>query len=247
MNDLQLERYSRQILMPDFDIEGQLKLNESNVLVVGLGGLGNIASLYLSAAGVGKLTLVDHDEVELSNLARQVLYSNDNIHMAKVSAAKEQLLKQNPHTQIVAVQEKMTYARLADYIQSADLVLDCTDNFTVRQAINKTCFQTQTNLVTGAGIRWQGQLQSFLFSDQRQICYQCLYPHLDDEMLNCSESGVISPVIGTIGVLQALDAIKILSGCGTVEHGKLRLFDGAQGQWREIRLTQDPQCLICGI
>lgn len=247
MNDSELERYSRQILLPDFDITGQLKLASAHVMVVGVGGLGNIAALYLSAAGVGKLTLVDHDLVDLSNLPRQVLYSTSHINLAKVMAAKEALAKQNPKTQVIALEEKLTQQKLEQRINTIDLVLDCTDNFAIRQIINKVCFQTQTNLVTGAGIRWQGQLQSFLFAEQSQTCYQCLYPHLDDNALNCSESGVISPLIGTIGVLQALDAMKILSGCGKVEHGKLRMFDGLQGQWREVRLTQDPECPICSV
>ena len=245
MNDKQLERYSRQILLPNFDIEGQLNLMQAHVIIVGVGGLGNIAASYLAAAGVGQLTLVDGDQVDLSNLARQVIYQTEDVGTLKVIAAQKQLLAQNPEVTVKVIEQRLNKDSLEEMIQTVDLVLDCTDNFEIRQIINQVCFHTQTDLVTAAAIRWQGQLQSFLFSNNQHGCYQCLYPELDDNQLNCSESGIISPVVGSIGVLQALDAIKVLSKCGVIEHGKLKLFDGFQGQWREINLTQDPDCRIC--
>lgn len=245
MNEAQLERYSRQILLPNFDIDGQLKLASAKVMVIGMGGLGNIASSYLAATGVGALTLIDDDAVELSNLARQVVYRTEDVGIPKVLAAQHRLLSQNPDVAIHTIQRRLDKTTLENLIDEVDLVLDCTDNFTTRKIINQVCLQAKVDLVTAAAIRWQGQIQSFLFSHNTSCCYQCLYPELNDSMLNCSESGVISPVVGSIGVLQALDAVKILSQCGDVEHGKLRLFDGFQGQWREVRLSQDPECQVC--
>lgn len=245
MNELQLERYSRQILLPNFDIEGQQKLMQAKVMVIGLGGLGNIASCYLAAAGVGHLTLVDDDLVELSNLARQVLYRQDDIDLPKAKAAQRQIADMNDEVEVELVLQRLDESSLAQKINHYDLILDCTDNFEIRQIINKLCHKHQKNLVSGAAIRWEGQVQSFLFEKHNSICYQCLYPNLSDTNLNCSQSGIISPVVGTIGVLQSLDAIKILSGCGRVQHAKLRVFDGFDGIWRDINLTQDPECVIC--
>ena len=231
--------------MPNFDIEGQQKLMQARVMVVGLGGLGNIAACYLAAAGVGHLTLVDDDVVELSNLARQVLYKQNDIDVPKAKAAQTQIAQMNDEIEIDVLLARLDEASLTKKVKQYDLILDCTDNFEIRQIINKLCFQNNIDLVSGAAIRWEGQVQSFLFSQQDSICYQCLYPNLNDANLNCSQSGIISPVVGTIGVLQSLDAIKILSGCGKVHHAKLRVFDGFEGIWRDINLTQDPECVIC--
>ncbi|EAQ63773.1 UBA/THIF-type NAD/FAD binding fold protein [Marinomonas sp. MED121] len=246
MNELQLDRYSRQILLPNFDIEGQQRLMQARVMVIGMGGLGNIASCYLAAAGIGHMTLVDDDVVELSNLARQVLYRQDDIQQPKALAAKAQIAQMNDEVEVEVVLQRLDEASLTEKIQGYDLVLDCTDNFKIRQIINKLCHQYKIDLVSGAAIRWEGQVQSFLFSKEDTICYQCLYPELNDTNLNCSQSGIISPVVGSIGVLQSLDAIKILSKCGQVVHAKLRVFDGFDGVWRDINLTQDPECVICG-
>lgn len=247
MKENQLEQYSRQILLPNFDIAGQQNLLASHIVIVGLGGLGNIAASYLAAAGVGQLTLIDDDQVELSNLPRQVLYRADQIGLNKVAAAQEQLQRQNPDVIINVVPERMDEAVLLRHIESANLVIDCTDNFSTRQIINRVCWQKRIDLVTGAAIRWQGQLQSFLFSSNTKACYQCLYPDLDDEQLNCSESGVIGPVVGMIGVMLALDALKIASGCGIASHGQLRIFDAWTWEWRTIKMTQDPECQICTV
>lgn len=246
MNELQLDRYSRQILLPNFDIEGQQKLLQAKVMVIGLGGLGNIAACYLAAAGVGHLTLVDDDKVELSNLARQVLYRQEDIGVEKAHAAQQQISQMNGDIDVEVLLERLDEDSLSQKVHAYDLVLDCTDNFEIRQIINKLCHKNKINLVSGAAIRWQGQVQSFLFAEHDQICYQCLYPDLNDANLNCSQSGIISPVVGTIGVLQALDAIKVISGCGKVQHAKLRVFDGFEGAWRDINLSQDPECVICG-
>lgn len=214
-------------------------------MVIGLGGLGNIAACYLAAAGVGHLTLVDDDVVELSNLARQVLYKQQHIDVPKAQAAQAQIREMNDTVDVTVILERLDEESLSQKVQDYDLILDCTDNFKIRQIINKLCHQHKVNLVSGAAIRWEGQVQSFLFSEHREICYQCLYPNLNDTNLNCSQSGIISPVVGSIGVLQSLDAIKILSGCGRVQHAKLRVFDGFDGVWRDINLTQDPECVIC--
>ena len=245
MNELQLERYSRQILLPNFDIAGQDRLLNAKILIIGMGGLGNIAAAYLAAAGVSQLTLVDDDVVEVSNLQRQVLYRNQDIGQNKAAAAAVQLGQLNPDSVIEIVTERLDDNALAAHIANVDLVLDCSDNFATRQQINRECYRLSTSLVSAAAIRWEGQLMSFLYHQQTGPCYQCLYPNLSDQQLNCSQSGIISPVVGSLGVLQALDALKIISQCGVVQHALLRLFDGFTGQWREVKLTQDPACSIC--
>lgn len=245
MNEHQLDRYSRQILLANFDYEGQQRLLNAHVLIIGMGGLGNIAASYLVASGIGELTIVDADTIENSNLQRQVLYREKQIGSAKVDAAVEQLHELNSETRIQSFNERVDQHGFERLMPSVDLVLDCTDNFTTRQLINRVCQTMEIPLVSGAAIRWEGQLISFLYHQQDSPCYECLYPSLSDAQLSCSESGIISPVVGTIGVLQALDAIKIISGCGEVIHGALRLFDGFSGKWRDLSLTKDPDCKIC--
>ncbi|BFM51119.1 molybdopterin-synthase adenylyltransferase MoeB [Marinomonas sp. THO17] len=245
MNEFELDRYSRQILLNDFDISGQLKLKEARVLIVGLGGLGNIAATYLATSGVGHLLLVDDDVIEASNLPRQVLYNENQIGQSKVAAAAEQLKQKNPGVEIDLIGHRLTENALLETLEKVDLVLDCTDNFATRQGINRACWQQKTPLVSAAAIRWEGQLVSFLFDQVSAPCYECLYPNLSDQALSCHESGILSPVVGLLGVYQALEAIKVLSGAGCVEHGSLKLFDGFQGRWREMRLTQDKECQLC--
>ncbi|MCB5161673.1 HesA/MoeB/ThiF family protein [Marinomonas algarum] len=245
MNESELDRYSRQLLLPNFDIDGQCKLMASHILVVGMGGLGNIAATYLATSGVGTLTLADGDQLALSNLPRQVLYEDTQIGMHKVAAAAEQLAKKNPQVKIHTILEFLEDEALQRAVDVADVVLDCTDNFTARKSIHRACLASKTPLVSAAAIRWEGQLVNFLYHQQSSPCYECLYPDLADQQLSCNESGVIAPVVGMLGIFQALEALKLASGCGEVKHGYLRLFDGFTGQWREMRLTQDPECSAC--
>ncbi len=245
MNEIQLDRYSRQILLANFDYLGQQRLLDARVLIVGVGGLGNIAASYLVAAGIGHLVLVDDDVVENSNLQRQVLYREDNVGQKKVHAAKQQLAALNSSSRLEVIDQRLSEDELAKQIEQVDLVLDCTDNITIRQQINRFCYHHKTPLVSAAAIRWEGQIISFRFDQNATPCYQCLYPNLSSEALNCSQSGIISPVVGSIGVLQSLEALKIISQCGQVKHGLLKLFDGFNGQWRELKLTSDPKCKVC--
>lgn len=245
MNESQLERYSRQLLLSNFDVEGQMALFESTILVIGLGGLGNIAATYLTSAGVKELILADGDTLESSNLPRQVLYADTQLGLNKAAAAKAQLAAKNTDVTLTVLPDRLEGERLHQAIERANVVLDCTDNYNARQAIHRACLAAKKPLVSAAAIRWEGQLVSFLYHQNKFPCYECLYPDMSDAQLNCSQSGVIGPVVGSLGVLQALDALKIASGCGRVEHGLLKIFDGFAGHWREMRLTKDPQCQTC--
>ncbi|GAA0243391.1 MAG: adenylyltransferase/sulfurtransferase [Marinomonas primoryensis] len=247
MNESELDRYSRQLLLPNFDIQGQLKLAQAKVLVIGLGGLGNIAATYLATSGVGCLTLADGDQLESSNLPRQVLYDERQIGLNKVVAAAEQLAQKNATVKIHTIAHKLSGESLSKAVEEADVVLDCTDNFTARQAINRACLVLKKPLVSAAAIRWEGQLVSFLYHQKSTPCYECLYPSLSDQQLSCNESGIVAPVVGLLGVFQGLEALKLASGCGEVQHGLLRLFDGFEGRWRDMRLTPDPECAACSL
>ncbi|GAB3481541.1 HesA/MoeB/ThiF family protein [Marinomonas epiphytica] len=245
MTELELDRYSRQLLLSNFDVQGQVNLAQARILIVGMGGLGNIAATYLASAGVGQLLLIDDDQVEVSNLPRQVLYDEAQLGMSKVQAAQQQLLKKNPHCEVLIREQRLTYDDIDELVDKATLVLDCTDNFTTRQMINRACYQQKTALVSAAAIRWEGQLISFRYDQTLTTCYECLYPDLSDQQLSCNQSGVIGPVVGTLGVLQALDALKIASQCGEVKHAILRLFDGFTGQWRQLGISAEPNCSVC--
>ncbi|WP_137170724.1 HesA/MoeB/ThiF family protein [Marinomonas sp. FW-1] len=247
MNESELDRYSRQLLLPNFDIQGQLNLAQTKVLVIGLGGLGNIAATYLATSGVGHLILADGDQLESSNLPRQVLYNEQQLGLNKVDAAAEQIAQKNSAVHVEVLTQKLSGELLLNTVEQADVVLDCTDNFTARQAINRACMALKKPLVSAAAIRWEGQLVNFLYDQQSTPCYECLYPSLSDQQLSCNESGIVAPVVGMLGVYQALEALKLASGCGKVKHGVLRLFDGFEGSWREMRLTQDPECSACAI
>ncbi|ETI58070.1 HesA/MoeB/ThiF family protein [Marinomonas profundimaris] len=247
MNELELDRYSRQLLLPNFDVEGQLKFAQANILIIGLGGLGNIAATYLATSGVGFLTLVDDDRLESSNLPRQVLYDESQIGLNKVIAAAEQIAHKNSAIIVKTVPHRLSDDALSMAVENADVVLDCTDNFTTRQAINRACLLSKKPLVSAAAIRWEGQLVSFLYHKKSTPCYECLYPSLSDQQLSCNENGIMAPVVGLLGVFQALEALKLASGCGDVQHGVLKLFDGFEGRWREMRLTKDPECTACAL
>lgn len=243
MNDAQLLRYSRHILLPQIDVTGQEKLLNSKLLIVGVGGLGSPVAMYLAACGVGHLVLVDHDRVELSNLQRQIIHTTDHIGIPKVISAQQTLNALNPEIQMTIYQNK-----IEDVIQDMtdiDAIIDCSDNFTTRFTLNSFSQHHQIPLISGAALQFQGQVTSFIPAKKHSPCYHCLYPDMETEQESCSESGVISPLVGIIGSLQAIETIKILLDIGTNLCGKLMLFDGFTMQWRTVTLVKDDQCPVC--
>lgn len=244
--DAELARYSRHILLPQVDVDGQLAFANAEVLVIGLGGLGSPVAQYLAASGVGRLVLVDHDQVELSNLQRQVIHSESTVGMDKVHSATQALAQLNPLCKVVPINHALDELALAHAIGEADVVVDCTDNFTTRMAINEKCFTSKTPLVSGAAIRMEGQVSVFDFRYPASPCYQCLYDLTGDAHLTCSQSGVLAPVVGVIGSLQAVEALKLIGGFGSPLQGRLQLYDAMSGKWREFKLQRDPSCKVCG-
>ncbi len=240
----QFKRYSRQIMLMEFGLAQQTRLHNSHAVIFGLGGLGSPASIYLTAAGVGTLTLVDFDTVDESNLQRQIVHREDSVGQSKVTSAKATLQALNRWTQINTFEKKPDEHALLTLIQHADVVLDCTDNFDARFAINATCAQAHVPLVSAAAIRWEGQLSVFDFRDPECACYQCLYKDANMEGMSCAESGIMSPVVGMIGSMQALEAVKLLTGLPTLKN-KLLLADGLSMQFRTLNLPKDPACPIC--
>jgi len=247
MDDQALLRFSRQIMLDAVDIEGQQALLDGHALVVGAGGLGSPVALYLAAAGMGRLTLADADQVELSNLQRQIAHATADLGRNKAESARDAALALNPHCVVEALSDHLDGAALAQRVAAADVVLDCTDRFSSRYAINAACRAARVPLVSGAAIRFSGQLAVFDAREPDAPCYACLYPLDDagDEALSCAESGVVAPLVGVIGSFQALEAIKLVSGAGTPHHG-LSTFDGLSGQWRHFRMHRDPACPVCG-
>lgn len=245
LSDAQLLRYSRHIMLPELDVDGQLRLLGARVLVIGLGGLGSPAAMYLAAAGVGTLVLVDDDAVDLSNLQRQIIHQTAAIGLSKVESAAATIARLNPDVRVIGIAERLEGDRLAAEIAAADLVLDATDNFSSRYAMNEACWRAGKPLVSGAAIRWEGQVTAFDPRDPQSPCYRCLYPEGDDAALNCSESGVAAPLVGIIGASQALEAIKLLCGIGEPLAGHVLYFDGKWLEWRKLRLNRDPRCPVC--
>ncbi|OPX56712.1 adenylyltransferase and sulfurtransferase [Oceanospirillum multiglobuliferum] len=245
MNDQQLLRYSRQIMLPEVEIDGQQKLLAAKVLIIGMGGLGSPAALYLAAAGVGTLVITDFDSVDLSNLQRQIIHSQADIGRLKVESARDKIHALNPDCIVRALPEKLTEEALSQEIAQADLVLDCSDRFSTRFAVNQYAVQHKVPLVSGAAIQFSGQLAVFDNRLDSSPCYRCLYEESDDEALRCAENGVISPLVGIIGTMQALEAVKLLSGAGQPATGRLMLFDALTSQWRSMKLNQDPECPVC--
>lgn len=245
MNDEQLLRYARHIMLPDIDVEGQEKLLATKVLVIGLGGLGSPVALYLAASGVGELVLADFDTVDLSNLQRQIVHTNASVGEAKPESAKKTLKAINPDTRIRTINSRLTLEQLEEEVQAADLVMDCTDNFEVRFAINDACLRQQTNLVSGAAVRMEGQLMVVDASNPDKPCYRCLYDEASDQQLNCAETGIAAPVVGTIGTLQALEALKMILGIGESLAGYILTFDARYMDWRKLKLPQRPDCPSC--
>ncbi|MGK0499186.1 MAG: adenylyltransferase/sulfurtransferase [Oceanicoccus sp.] len=246
MDDQQLLRYSRQIMLPGFDIEGQEKLLAAKVLIVGVGGLGSPVALYLAAAGVGELWLADHDSVEVSNLQRQIAHGESDIGRPKVISAAEAVNAINPHIRHQTISEKLDGQLLDVAVKRVDLVVDASDNFNTRFAINRACVTHKVPLVSGAAIRGEGQLAVFDSRSADSPCYRCLYDDgSGDEQLSCSESGVLAPLVGVIGSMQALEAIKLLTGFGQSQAGQLLMFDAATMDWRKLTLLKNSSCPVC--
>lgn len=246
MKDQQLLRYSRQIMLDDFDYEGQQTLLDSKVLIVGLGGLGCPVAIYLAAAGVGELVLADFDEVELSNLQRQIAHGESNIGQSKVQSAGEEIARINSDTIVTCLEKKLTGKALTDIVSQVDLVIDCSDNFSTRFEINQVCYDYKIPLVSGAAIRSEGQVIVFDSRNTDSPCYRCLYNDgLDDSNLSCSESGVFAPLVGVIGSVQAMEAIKVLTGFGNVLVGKLLVFDAKFMEWRKLSVPKSASCPVC--
>lgn len=244
LTDEETLRYNRQIVLRGFDFDGQEALKSASVLIVGVGGLGCSVSQYLTAAGVGKLTLLDFDTVSLSNLQRQILHRDSTIGQPKVLSAKTTLNAINPHVQIDTVDALLEDKALAELISQHHLVMDCTDNVTIREQLNRLCFVQKKSLVSGAAIRMEGQISVFTYQDD-EPCYRCLSHLFGDNALTCVEAGIMAPVVGTIGTLQAIEAIKLLTGYGETLHGKVLIFDAMRMQFHEFKLPKNPHCDVC--
>ena len=247
MNDQQLLRYSRHILLDEVGIEGQERLRHSHALIVGAGGLGCPAALYLAASGIGKLTLADPDKVDLTNLQRQVLYRSDSVGTPKVEAARTSLSALNPDVDIVPLAQRLDERSLDLFVKAADVVLDCSDNFATRHALNRACVKFKKPLVSGAAIRFVAQVAVFDLRKPDAPCYACLFPEDGKvEEVQCSTMGVFAPLTGVVGALQAMEAAKLLIGAGETLNGRLLLLDAKQSGWRTVRVKKDPACNTCG-
>ncbi|MDX5364326.1 MAG: molybdopterin-synthase adenylyltransferase MoeB [Pseudazoarcus pumilus] len=245
MNDDQLLRYSRHILLPEIGVEGQEALLAARVLVLGAGGLGSPAAMYLASAGVGTLVLADHDTVDLTNLQRQILHTADSVGDLKVASGERTLHRINPETRVETLALRLEADALDEQVALADVVLDCSDNFATRHAVNRACVKHRVPLVSGAAIRFDGQISVF---DLRNAgpCYHCLFPEGEDvEEVRCAVMGVFAPLTGIVGATQAAEALKLIIGCGTSLSGRLLLLDGLRMEWRSIGVVRDPDCAVC--
>jgi molybdopterin/thiamine biosynthesis adenylyltransferase len=246
MNDDQLLRYSRHILLPQLGIEGQEKFRRAHALVVGAGGLGSPVALYLAAAGIGTLTICDGDAVDLTNLQRQIVHRSDAIGVSKAESARQTLATINPEVKVNALAERVTGARLEELVAASGIVLDCSDNFATRHAINRACVAHRKPLVSGAGVRFDGQVAVFDLREMQSPCYHCLFPeHGDNEDMRCAVMGVFAPLVGIIGATQAAEALKLIAGIGESLNGRLLLLDSLAMEWRTVRLERDPACAVC--
>lgn len=245
MNDEQLLQYSRQIMLPHIDVQGQEKLLDATVLIVGLGGLGSPVAMYLAVAGVGKLMLADYDEVDLSNLQRQIIHTREHIGSPKTRSAQNMLQHLNPDCRTELIHAQMDEQALEEAVSCCDVVVDCTDNFSSRFAINRASVQQRVPLVSGSAIRWEGQVS--VFNDRPGApCYHCLYGDSGELDSSCSANGILAPVTGLIGSLQATETIKLITGAGEALSGRLLLVDALEMQLRSLTLKADPRCPVCG-
>jgi molybdopterin-synthase adenylyltransferase len=245
VNDEQLLRYSRHILLNEIGVEGQERLRTAHMLVIGAGGLGSPAALYLASAGVGTLTLVDGDAVDLTNLQRQILHTTDRIGMPKADSGRVALAALNPEVHIMTVSQRVDEAALEQLVGDATVVLDCSDNFATRHAVNRACVRHRRPLVSGAAIRFDGQVASFDVRSAESPCYACLFPPGDGEDELCSTMGVFAPVTGIVGTVQAAEALKLAAGAGTPLVGRLLMLDALGMQWHSVRVPRDPACPVC--
>ncbi|KJG35351.1 molybdopterin-synthase adenylyltransferase [Photobacterium angustum] len=244
LTDDEMLRYNRQIILRQFDFEGQEALKASSMLILGAGGLGCASTQYLAAAGVGKLTLIDDDKVEVSNLQRQVLHHDTKVGLLKVDSAKEALCRINPYLTVDTIAKRLADEALLPLIESHDIVLDCSDNVDTRNQLNRLCFKTKTPLISGAAIRMEGQISVYTYQDN-EPCYQCLSALFGQQTLSCVEAGIMSPVVGIVGAVQAMEAIKVVAKMGTPLTGKLLMLDALTMSWREMKLMKQTTCSIC--
>lgn len=248
MDDSQLLRYSRHVLLPQIGIEGQEKLLGSHALIIGAGGLGSPAALYLAASGVGTITICDDDCVDLTNLQRQVAHFAHSVGTNKAVSAQSTLNAINPEIQVIAIPHRIEGEELALLVSQSDVVIDASDNFATRHAINRACVAHGKPLVSGAAIRFDGQVTVFDLRDPASPCYHCLFPEtMGEDGERCAVMGVFSPLVGIIGSTQAAEALKLLCGIGQSLNGRLLLLDGLQMEWRSIRLKKDPACSVCNV
>ena len=245
MDDQTLLRYSRQILLPQIDIEGQQRLIDSHVVIVGLGGLGSPISMYLAAAGIGQLSLIDFDVVELSNLQRQIVHGTSDLKRPKVESARDRLLALNPNTTINAINKQLDEEEMSSVFAAADVIVDATDNFDTRYMINRAAHATRKPLVSGAAIRFEGQVSVFRHDQADQACYQCVYRAGTSVTETCSQTGVIAPLLGIIGSVQALETIKVITNVGNDLSGRLLLLDSLAMDWHTMKFKKDPKCPVC--
>lgn len=248
LSDREKKRYSRHLLLGDIGEVGQLKLSQSKVLIVGLGGLGSPVALYLAAAGIGKLLIADGDSLDVTNLQRQILFDTDGAGEKKADLAEERLSRLNPEIDLEVIDHALTEEDLREYVPEVDLVLDCSDNLGTRKAVNRACVAERIPLLSAAAIRWEGHLMMFDYRQPETPCYECLYPpDADEPVLNCSTSGVVGPLLGILGSMQALEAIKLLLGMASDINGKLMMFDGKHHQWHSFRIQKKADCPVCNV
>ena len=246
MNDDQLLRYSRHILLPEFGIEGQERLLAAHALVIGAGGLGSPAAMYLASGGTGHITLADGDSVDLTNLQRQILHTTAAVGRAKACSGKDTLAQLNPEIEVTSITERLEGKSLAQVVARADVVLDCSDNFATRHAVNRACVKYRKPLVSGAGVRFDGQVSVFDLRHAGAPCYNCLFAEdTEPEETRCAVMGVFAPLTGIIGAMQAAEALKLLAGTGESLDGRLLLLDCLKMEWRSVRLSKDPACKVC--
>ncbi len=246
MNDKQLLRYSRHILLPQIEYAGQEILTKSHVLIVGAGGLGAPVALYLAASGVGKLTICDFDAVDLTNLQRQIIHTTQSVGTNKALSAQQTIYEINPEVNVQTVQQKSTEEEFKKLAAEADVVIDCSDNFATRYALNRVCFALKKPLVSGAAVQFEGQITVYDFRHEASPCYHCLFPDTgSDQEMRCTENGVFAPLVGMIGTTQAAEALKLLMNIGESLQGRLLLLDALSMEWRTIKLARDPKCAVC--
>lgn len=245
MTPEQQTRYNRQIKLPQVGHAGQERLLQSRALIIGMGGLGSPVSMYLTAAGVGHLVLTDYDQVDTSNLQRQIVHSQENIGELKANSARETLLRLNPEVDVLALNYQLDGDELISQAEKADVLVDCTDNFPSRFELNRVSLTTGTPLVSGAAIRWEGQVSTFVPNEQSSPCYQCLYPDTTIETATCAMEGVIAPLVGVVGSIQALEVLNLLLKTGDGLNGRLLIIDGIAMEWETITLSRNPDCPAC--